>query len=93
MERPGPPYLAGVTSSGPPHRGPCVVLFRISLLPNLYAARRRDRAGCGPRPIGSASSGVTVLFALKMGQLRHALVQDTWLPEVGVGGRPHRVPV
>jgi hypothetical protein len=36
---------------------------------------------------------VTVLFAFEMGQLRHALVQDTWLPEVGVGWRPHRVPV
>jgi hypothetical protein len=37
------------------------------------------------------SSGVAVLLVFEMGQLRHALVQDTWLPEVVAGGRPHRV--
>jgi hypothetical protein len=41
--------------------------------------------------IGSASSGVAVLLVFEMGQLRHALVQDTWLPEVVAGWRPHRV--
>ena len=35
---------------------------------------------------------VLVLFALEMGQLRHVLVQDTWLPEVGARCRPDRVP-